>query len=87
MVDTDERFLMGECQRLGRTDPNEKGTDETRSLCDRDRIDVFHRHAGFTQCVVNHVRDSFHMMTRRHFRDDATKSFMTLDLRRNDVRQ
>ncbi len=84
VVDRDERQATPIGDRLGRRQPHEQRTDETRAARGGDGAQVVPAHPSHAQGLGYHVAQQLGVAARRHLRHHATELGVQLVLRRDD---
>ena|SRR5438067_5838372 len=87
VIDSDEREMPGETERLGVGDANEKRADEARTSGDRDRAQSVKLDVGVLKRLPYNRNDSAQMLTRGQLGHNAAVFRMGIQLRRNNARQ
>ena len=85
MMHRHQRLVIGPGQRLGRMHADMQAADQPRPLRHGDRIDIRYAEIRLFERLFDHHGDVFHMDAAGHFRNDAAKFLMDIDLRRHDA--
>ena len=80
MMYTHKRQISGISDGLSLCNAYKKRTYKTRSVCYTDRVNIIQSHTSIIQCLLDHLIDSFYMISGSDLRNYASIQFMNLDL-------
>src|SRR5436190_4514101 len=85
MMDTEQRDVAREGERLSVADADEQGAYKSGGVGDRNRIEIIEAKSGFAQGAIDDRNDAGEMRPRGNLRDDAAEHAMDV-LRENHQR-
>ena len=87
MIHRDQRLLQRVSHRFGKGDTHQKGANQTRTLRNRDAVNVGIFLAGLAERAPDHVADVAQMFATGKLRHHAPEAAMGFDLRSDDIGQ
>ncbi len=87
VVDAEQRLAQTEGERLGRGDPHQQGTRQTRAVRDGDRVEVVQADAGLGARPLDHGHHRLHVGAAGHLGDDTAEPRVLVHAAGDGVRE